>query len=107
MKKIIVTEKQLKAIINESVKDEIYFDTFSAAVQKAREHTEAKGYEINEDDWWTEVSVGNGRPKEGHTTRMTIGLLRNGKPQKKALQIQVFNRGNELRNNYELNFYIF
>lgn len=102
MKKILVTEKQLRLISRE----EVYFNTFSSAVQYAREKVEKRGYEIDENDWWGEVAMGKGRPAEGETTRMTIGLIKNGKPQRKALQIIVYNRGNQIKNNYELTYYI-
>lgn len=106
MKKIIITEKQLENILLETNNTDVYFDTFSAAVQHARQHTELRGFEIDEDDWWREVSVGDGRPKEGRDTRITVGLIKNGIPQKKSLHIQVYNRGLKYKNNYELNFYI-
>lgn len=103
MKKIIITEDQFRAIAH----DDIYFNTFSTAVQHARKIAEDRGYEISEDDWYHEVNMGPGRPKEGETTRMAISLTRNGKPQKKALQIIVYNRGNNIKNNYELTHYIY
>lgn len=102
MKKILITERQLRSISHEDV----YFNTFSAAVQYAREKTENRGYEIDENDWWNEVSIGKGKPPEGETTRMTIGLIKNGKLQRKALQIIVYNRGNHIKDNYELTYYI-
>ncbi len=83
MKKIVITERQLESVILEDINHNIYFDTFSSAVQHARHHIEEKGYEINESDWWNEVTVGNGRPKDGHAAKMTIGLTKNGIPQKK------------------------
>jgi hypothetical protein len=106
MKKIVITETQLKKIIEENKKDEIYFDTFSEAVGKAKSYAESKGYEIDEDDWWRKITTGSGRPKEGKTTRSSIGLIKNGKPQKKSLHIQVYNMGLSFKNNYELNYYI-
>jgi hypothetical protein len=105
--KIILTEQQLHNILSHNNEDKIYFNTFSEAVQIAKQSAEARGYEIDEEDWWHQVSVGQGRPKDGETTRMSIGLWKNGKLQKKALHIQVYNRGLKFKNNYELNFYIF
>jgi hypothetical protein len=102
MKKIIITESQLRAISH----DELFFSTFSAAVQHARKKAEDRGYEIDEDDWFREVTTGPGKPREGQTTRMTIGIIKNGKPQRKALQIVVYNMGNDIQNNYELVHYI-
>lgn len=87
-------------------KPDIYFDTFSEAVQTARKRVEDIGYVIDEDDWFHEVTTGPGKPKEDQTTRMTIGLFKNNKPQRKALHIIVYNRGNNIKNNYELTTYV-
>jgi hypothetical protein len=95
--------KVLAGILNEN---ELYHSTFSSAVQTARESAESKGYTIDEDDWFNRINTGSGKPNPGDTTRATIGLLVNGKPSKKALHIQVYNRGNEIGKNFELNFYI-
>ena len=103
--KIIINETQMN-VLTEAIDTEVYFSTFSGAVQFARQKVEDRGYVIDEEDWWNEVNTGHGRPKEGDTTRMTIGLIRNGKPQRKALHIQVFNRGIELKHNFELNYYV-
>jgi hypothetical protein len=84
---------------------EIYFNSFSAAVQFARSEAEKKGYNVDEDDWAREVNFGRGRPKRGSTTRMTIGLTKNGKSQRKALHMQVYDMGRSNKN-YELNWYI-
>jgi len=105
MKKIIITEKQFDKLMCESI-DNVYFDSFSRAVQTAREEVEKRGYIIDEDDWWNEVSVGPGRPKDGETRRMSIGLWKNDKLSKKGLHIQVYNRGIKFKYNYELNFYV-
>jgi len=94
--------------INErrSDKFDIYFDTFSEAVQSARKKAEDDGYTIDEDDWFHEVTTGYGKPEEGHYTRMSIGLFKNNKLQRKALQIIVYNRGNDVKKNYELTTYV-
>lgn len=96
--------KSLKQTINES-KDQVYFNSFSEAVQYARKQIEDRGFEIDEDDWFSQVNTGQGRPKNGSTTKATIGLLKNGKPQRKALHISVSDRGTS-SNSYELNYYV-
>lgn len=102
----MITKKQILKVINESVNTDIYHDTFSSAVQFARAEVEKRGVEIDEDDWWREITTGPGRPKDGETFRATIGLYKNGKLLRKALHIQVYNRGLQFKNNYELNYYI-
>ena len=84
---------------------EIYHPHYSSAVQHALEHTKKKGYDINDDDVWDNISTGPKKPSEGHTNKIHIPLSKNGKPHKKALHIQVYNRGTE-KNPYELNKYI-
>jgi hypothetical protein len=94
----------VKNVINEN--KEVYFSTFSGAVQYARKYVENKGINIDENDWFTEVNVGQGRPKEGKTTKMTLGLFKEDKKLKKTLNIQVYNMGYNNEKPYELNFYV-
>lgn len=102
----MITKKQMIQVITETINEETYFNTFSGAVQFARLSVEKRGLEIDEDDWFREINTGQGKPKEGQTTRATIGLFKDGKPQKRALHIQVCNIGNSIKNNYELNYYV-
>lgn len=51
------------------------------------------------------VGMGPAKPQPGKTNKITIKLSKNGKEQKKALQIQVYNRGTK-GNEFELNTYI-
>lgn len=102
---ILLTERQVR-LVSERIDHETYFNTFSGAVQYARLKVENKGYIIDEDDWFNQVSTGQGRPDEDQTTRMSIGLHKDGKLQRKALHIQVYNRGNKIQNNFELNYYV-
>lgn len=88
-------------------KPEVYFKTFSGAVQYALADTRAKGYEINDDDVYYEINMkDNRRPKEGKTTHLNIQLYKNGKEQRKFLHIQVYNMGNTIERNFELNYYV-
>lgn len=95
--------KVLAGILNEIKANELYFDTFSAAVQHARIEAENKGYVIDESDWFNRVSTGPGKPSEGETTRFSIALTKNGIPQNKQLSVQVYGMRS---GRYELNFYI-
>ena len=85
--------------------NDTYFDTYSAAVQKAKADAEKKGYEVDEDDWHNQITTGPGKPGRGKTVRHNIKLNKNGKPTKKGLAIQVYNRDTD-RNTYELNSYV-
>lgn len=90
--------------INESKEPYVvYHNSYSAAVQAAEKYAEGKGYTIDEDDWAREITFGRRKPSPGKTNRASIGLYKNGKLQKKALQIQVYGRE---RGKYELNCYI-
>jgi hypothetical protein len=109
IKKIKITESQLKNLIDkkkiltESKTDyQTYHDTYSSAIREALEYAERRGYETEGDDVWNNISVGPKKPSEGKTNKITLTLYKEGKEQRKALHIQVYNTGNK----YELNVYI-
>lgn len=74
--------------------DEIYFKTASAAVDYARTKAEKKGFEIDDQDWNSEITMGGRysrtRPGIGKTHSFAVGLLKGGKPQKKNLVITLY-----------------
>jgi hypothetical protein len=80
----------------------IYHNSFSSAVQMAQSDAEANGYEVDEQSWFNTVAMGQGRPKQGETTRFSVELLKDGKPSKKQLHVQVYG----MEHAYELNHYI-
>lgn len=86
-----IGESQLK----EAKQDyETYHNSFTDAATDAREMAEKRGYTIDEDDWWNEVAsggrYGRARPAIGKTHKFTVGLLKDGKPQRKALIFTVY-----------------
>ena len=89
--------------IKEGIMDyEVYHDTFSSAVQTAEEVALKRGYQIDENEWFNIVSTGKRKPSVNDTNRYSIPLYKDGKEQRKMLQIQVYNTGRK----YELNCYI-
>jgi hypothetical protein len=89
--------------LNESKSDyETYHDSYTSAINSALEYAEARGYEYDQDETATKIGFGPARPRDGKTNRFTITLYKNGKEQRKALQIQVTHLGKK----YELNAYI-
>jgi hypothetical protein len=102
------SKKYVKEGVTERRKDsaqDTYFSTYSAAVQYAKAQAEKQGYEVEEDDWFQQVTTGKGKPGRGKTTRHTLKLMKNGKPTRKGLAIQVYNRDTD-KNTYELNYYV-
>tara|TARA_R100000951_G_scaffold63991_2_gene53806 strand:- start:6517 stop:6855 length:339 start_codon:yes stop_codon:yes gene_type:complete len=83
--------KNVKSQLNEA---DDYYKTASAAADAAREMAEKRGFEIDEDDWQSKIAMGGSynrlRPGKGKTHSFTIGLLKNGKPQRKMLQISIY-----------------
>ena len=92
--------------INEDYSD-TYFQSFTDAAQYVRDYAKRKGYEIDEDDWYSKVALGGrytrARPSKGKTNSFTVGLHKNGKPQRKSLHFQVYGMDS---GTYELNLYI-
>ena len=81
---------------------EVYHKSYTSAIEAARAYAEKKGYEINNDDAFTKIGMGPRKPSEGKTNRFDIELSKDGKVQRKKLQIQVYG----MKNSYELNAYI-
>jgi hypothetical protein len=101
-----VNQRNITYVINESKEPyPVYHNTYSSAVQTAEEYAKKKGFTVDEDDWSREIAFGPKKPSKGKTNRASITLFKNGKQQRKALQIQVYNRGTD-GNTYELNCYI-
>jgi len=96
---------KLKNILNEGNDYNVYHNTYSSAVQSAEKWAINRGYTIDEDDWSNQIAFGPKKPSPGKTNRAQIGLFKNGKPQRKSLNIQVYNMG-KTSNTYELNAYI-
>lgn len=95
--------KLYEQFLNEKKSDyQVYHNTYSSAVDSALEYARLNGYEVVMDDVWNEISVGPKKPSEGKTNKATVGLTKDGKPQRKALQIQIYG----MDNRYELNTYI-
>ena len=104
----MVIQKKVKGVdesVNES--NDTYFNTASQAVDYARKMIEKRGFEIDEDDWNTGIVQGGKynrlRPGVGKTHSYSIGLLKNGKPQRKELQISLYGMPS---GNYELTYYV-
>lgn len=81
---------------------QVYHNTYSAAISTALDYAKSNGYDVDDNDVWNKISMGDKKPKDGVTNKFTITLHKDGKEQKKALQIQVYGMGNK----YELNTYI-
>jgi hydroxymethylpyrimidine pyrophosphatase-like HAD family hydrolase len=89
--------------VNEAKSDyEIYHKSYTSAINAAREYAEKKGFEINDDDAFRQIGMGPRKPSEGKTNKFSIELSKDGKVQRKKLQIQVYG----MKNSYELNAYI-
>jgi hypothetical protein len=101
----IPLKKATKIFERKDAAADLYFDTYSAAIQHAIKSAEKKGFKVDEDDLHKQVTIGQGKPKRGKTTRHNLKLTKNGKPVRKGLSIQVYNRETP-KKPYELNFYV-
>jgi len=96
-------EESVSKSITEAKSDyEVYHKSYTSAINAAKAYAEKKGYEINDDDSFRQIGMGPRKPSEGKTNKFSIELSKDGKVQRKKLQIQVYG----MRNSYELNAYI-
>ena len=110
---------KLIQLLNEA-KFAIYHKSYTSAINTALEYAESQGYEYDKEETASTIGMGPKKPSAGKTNRFTISLTKGGKPQRKALHIQVYNMGTFKRNSdgsqtrslyggnneYELNTYI-
>ena len=84
-----------------------YFKTAGEAVDFAKTSAEKKGFDIDEDDWNSQITMGGKynrlRPGVGKTHSFQIGLLKKGKPQRKGLSISLYGMDS---GKFELTHYI-
>ena len=103
--KSILEDAKINVTIDEA--NDTYFKSFTAAVEYARKAVEKRGFEVDEDDWQSQIAFGgkysSSRPSEGKTNSFTVGLIKGGKSQRKSLQISVFGMPS---GKYELTHYI-
>ena len=99
---------KLKDLLKEAKHDyTTYHKSFTDAADEARRLAERLGYEIDEDDWFSEVASGGtynrARPSVGKTHKFRVGLTRKGKPQRKMLNFAVYGMES---GNFELTAYV-
>jgi len=85
--------------------DENYHPSYTSAIKTAVDAARKRGYEIDPEDYDSKVASGPRKPSEGKTVSHNLKLTKGGKPTKKGLAIQVYNRGGD-KTPYELNHYI-
>lgn len=91
--------------INEARKApyEVYHTTYSGAVQHATDYATKRGYDVDDEEIWHNISNGPRKPSSGKTNKFSLNLTKNGKEVRQRLHLQVHNKDNKI---YELNVYI-
>lgn len=94
--------KLYENFVNEAKDYQVYHNSYTSAIDTALEYAEKGGYTYDKEETFTKIGLGDRKPQEGVTNKFTITLFKDGKEQKKALQIQIYG----MKNRYELNTYI-
>ncbi len=94
---------ELAGIPSSSIKrEEVYFDTLSAALDGVRAKVSANNYQIaNADNHFFHFSIGG--VSYGETKKGSFDLVQNGKETKKKIHVQIYRMDS---GRYELNCYI-
>ena len=87
----------------EEAKYPLYHNTFTSASQAALDLAKKQGFEVDEDDWFNQVSTGPKKPSKGKTNRYVVKVTKKGKDTKKRLAFQVYGMDS---GKYELNAYV-
>ena len=97
----IMENSDTAEILEEKYK--LYHKDFSSAMKHAYDTVKKMGYEVDPESINDKVAFGPRKPSGGKTNSYRLDLLKKGKPQKKGVQIQVYNMDNK---SYELNMYL-
>ena len=89
--------------LDEASEYKVHHKAFYAATEAAIELVAKRGFEVDEDDWFRQVSTGPKKPSDGKTNQYHVELTKNGKNVKKKLHFQVYGMG---KGTYELNAYV-
>jgi len=81
----------------------LYHKTFTSAAKAASDLAKKRGFEVDEDDWFNQVSTGPKKPGKGKTNRYIVKVTKNGKETRKRLAFQVYGMDS---GKYELNAYV-
>jgi hypothetical protein len=100
---VILNKDALKALnIHESTEYVVIHNSYSSAVSEIEKFAAKRGFEIKEDEMWNQIAIGPKKPKDGVTNKFHLSIEKDGKEQKKNLQVQITGVGTK----YELNMYI-
>jgi len=103
-KEILARKKQYEKI-EKNADYELYYNSYSLAIQAAEAYANKKGYTLDAEEMADKIGMGPAKPKGGKTNKFTLTLYKGSKEQKEAFHIQVYNRETSSKE-YELNCYI-
>ena len=94
--------KNYKEILEGKNDYEIYHSSYSNAVTELMKFVKKNKYSISEDDIFSEITTGPGKPRDGETHRMSFILNDlQGYPTRKSISVQIAG----LSKSFELNMY--
>ena len=92
--------------VNEASDYEVYHKSYTSAIDTALEYAKKKGFTTDPEEVADLVGLQSRRPGKGKTTRVSIPLYKNGKPQRAGLQIVVYGMDADSSRPFELTTYI-
>jgi len=95
--------KNFQTFVNESKDYPVYHTSYSSTINAVEKYATQQGYELDQDEYSNAYLDAFFKPKPGKTKKDTLTIYKNGKEQKKALNVQIYNRGGD---KFELNMYV-
>lgn len=94
-----------KELIKEGEEYPVYHATYGSAINAIEDYAKKRGVELDQEEYRMAYQDAFFKPKPGKTKSDTLSIFKNNKELKKALSVQIYNRGVE-GNTFELNMYI-
>lgn len=81
---------------------QVYHNQYSTVIDEVELYANTMGYELDQEEYGNAYVDAFFKPNDGQTKKDTLTLYKEGKEQRKALQVQIYGMGNK----FELNMYI-
>ena len=83
----------------------VYHPSYGSAINAIEDYATKRGVTLDQEEYRMTYQDGFFKPKPGDTKSDTLSIFKDGKELKKALSVQIYNRGVD-GNTFELNMYI-
>ena len=110
---LLAESRHLKSnsLVNESQSQfPVYHKSYGSAIDAVDDYIKSRGYELDQEEYRNAYIDAFFKPKTGKYKNDSLSIYKDGKKQKKMLQVQIYNMGSMgsegANDTFELNMYV-